>query len=229
MRKITVKKTILAIGLLVMLLTGSLTTAFAANDAQVALQVEQTFSVTANRPETIGDSFNYTLYSSGSSQPMPQGAGNNEYSFTLKGNQKITLPAIAFNKVGPYQYTLKQKAGSAQGYTYDAEVYTIEVYVANGASPGTYKTTVLIKNSKGEKVNDIVFANSYQEALVTPTPVPQATSAPTAAATSKPSAPPYTGDDGNLGLWIGLTAIAVLVLVVLVVLYNKNKGKQKMS
>ena len=65
-----------------------------------------------------------------------------------------------FPKPGVYEYTVSEKAGSAEGVIYATDTYTLRVYVANKTDGGFYiKTITAVKDD--EKQEEIVFTNTY--------------------------------------------------------------------
>jgi pilin isopeptide linkage protein len=90
---------------------------------------------------------------------MPAGALAGGYTFSIAGNDSLSIGPIHYGQEGFYEYELSQIFGTAPGYTYDEKVYKIEVYVLSDLS------VVMIARDKdnleGEKVKDIVFSNSY--------------------------------------------------------------------
>lgn len=72
--------------------------------------------------------------------------------------------AMSFTEVGLHHYTVRQVPGNAEGWTYDEQVYNVDVYCMwNGRdSPDSLYTQVLVKNAAGEKCEACMFENAYQ-------------------------------------------------------------------
>lgn len=141
-----------------MLLACLLTLAFpraahAAPTDDVALTVGQSFTKPADA--TAADTFTYTLTAQQSGCPMPAGSSGDTCTFTMSGTDTVSLgPAT-------YSYEIQQTVASAQtGYTYDMQVYTVEIYAVNTA--GGLQADAVVYNGDGLKVSAIVFENTYE-------------------------------------------------------------------
>ena len=109
--------------------------------------------------------------------------------------------AMSFTKVGLHHYTVRQVPGNAEGWTYDEQVYNVDVYCMwNGQdSPDSLYTQVFVKNAAGEKCEACTFENAYQ-----------APAQPQAASMAQ------TGDMiGMVAALIGLVALAAVVAAVI--------------
>lgn len=108
--------------------------------------------------------------------------------------------AMSFTEVGLHHYTVRQVPGNAEGWTYDEQVYNVDVYCMwNGqdASDSLY-TQVFVKNAAGEKCEACAFENAYQ-----------APAQPQAASMAQ------TGDMvGMAAVLIGLVALAAVAAAV---------------
>ena len=108
--------------------------------------------------------------------------------------------AMSFTKVGLHHYTVRQVPGNAEGWTYDEQVYNVDVYCMwNGQdSPDSLYTQVLVKNAAGEKCEACMFENAYQ-----------------APAQPQVASMAQTGDMvGVAAMLIGLVALAAVVAAV---------------
>ena len=118
---------------------------------------------------------------------------------TLAG-EGSTQFAMSFTEVGLHHYTVRQVPGNAEGWTYDEQVYNVDVYCMwNGqdASDSLY-TQVFVKNAAGEKCEACAFENAYQ-----------APAQPQAASMAQ------TGDMvGMAAVLIGLVALAAVAAAV---------------
>ena len=74
---------------------------------------------------------------------------------TNAADGSITFDALTYDAAGEYTYTVKEVAGSAVGYTYDANVYTVTVTVALDEEANAYVATT--------ESEEIVFVNTYTE------------------------------------------------------------------
>lgn len=73
-----------------------------------------------------------------------------------KGNISITLPT--YDKVGVYEYTLKETAGTTAGVTYYGDTMRLVVTVTNGAN-GLVRTAAVHTEKTGDKSDS--FTNTY--------------------------------------------------------------------
>ena len=108
--------------------------------------------------------------------------------------------AMSFTEVGLRHYTVRQVLGNAEGWTYDEQVYNVDVYCMwNGqGSPDSLYTQVLVKNAAGEKCEACMFENAYQ-----------------APAQPQVASMAQTGDMvGVAAMLIGLVALAAVVAAV---------------
>lgn len=154
------KSTALAALLVCLLACISTTKVFAANEsAVVSLPVEQTYTKTGTDIEAKGV-FDYILTPNQAGNPMPDGSVDDQYNFTLEGDESKNLDALTFTEEGIYEYTIKQVAGSAKGYHYDTTVYTIWIQVIN--VNGELVAQTLLPIGDGSKHEKIIFNNAYQ-------------------------------------------------------------------
>jgi len=159
MKKITMTLLLLAclMGLLVPM-------ASAAGPGQVTLTVKQVFSGTgASAP---GKTCSYRLTPKKASNPMPNatgggvGSGADGYSFYITGTDDISVGPITFTQPGQYTYELHHTTPPASGFTYDQEVYTLEMYVKNDLT-----VAVLVYKKDGSKAAGITYAHAGQGLL----------------------------------------------------------------
>lgn len=125
----------------------------------IKLPVEQSFNdSTGKQTENV---FSYVFKSLEEESPMPEGTQNGKYTFTMKENEEIELPAIIFEKTGFYRYEIRQEINKEKkGYNYDKEVYTVDIYIKNGTE-GKLTAEVILYKSNGKKTDKIFFENSY--------------------------------------------------------------------
>ena len=111
--------------------------------------------------------------------------------------------AMSFTEVGLHHYTVRQVPGNAEGWTYDEQVYNVDVYCMwNGQDgPDSLYTQVFVKNAAGEKCEACTFENAYQ--------------APVQPAQPQAASMAQTGDMiGIAAVLIGLVALAAVVAAV---------------
>ena len=162
-------------------------TVYAAGAETLALTVEQVFTTSS---AAVDDTFRYRLVALNSGNPMPAGSTAAGYEFTISGSQSVNTGLITYVNAGLYRYTLGQVVTAARsGYSYDDEVYTIEVRVSNDGSGGL-QASVVIYEQGGFKADHIDFENSYQADDVNPTPTPTPTPTPGPTPTPTPTTGP---------------------------------------
>ena len=114
-----------------------------------------------------------------------------------EGSAQFTM---SFTEVGLHHYTVRQVPGNAEGWTYDEQVYNVDVYCMwNGQDgPDSLYTQVFVKNAAGEKCEACMFENAYQ-----------------APAQPQVASMAQTGDMvGVAAMLIGLVALAAVVAAV---------------
>ncbi len=133
---------------------------------------------------------------------------------TASGDNKVytkdQVLTFTFDAVGDYFYTLKEDVTKDEGrenadrYTFDESEYKLKFYVVYGSQEGTLalKATIIIGPDQ-EKVEDIVFEQTYEKPTTPP--------------------PPPTGDKFKLVLYIVLGAVSVCGIVALLVTRRKKE------
>ena len=206
------------ISLMLMALTCGLLLAqpvMAEEDLQVSIPVEISLSGTLPKED---ESFTVNLEAEDASYPMPSGSENGLYQMSLKGAQTQSFPAISYDRVGVYTYTIYQSKGSNEKCSYDSTVYNLIVYITNASDgSGLKETAILTKDGSEDKLASASFKNAYQvEPTATPTTVP----------TSTPSKGTDTGDTTQFTAYIVAGAAAVCVLVIALVAYRKKNSEK---
>ena len=108
--------------------------------------------------------------------PMPAGQVGGTYDVTLNGPGGVHFPAITYDHVGTYTYTVSQLKGDDKHCEYDPSVYTLTVYVLNKADFSGFDITAVFTDSEGgpKPVNNL-FGNIYtpdpENGSITPTGV----------------------------------------------------------
>lgn len=117
--------------------------------------------------------------------------------------------AMSFTEVGLHHYTVRQVPGNAEGWTYDEQVYNVDVYCMwNGQDgPDSLYTQVFVKNAAGEKCEACTFENAYQAPVQ-----------PQAASLAK------TGD--MIGLVAALVGLAALAAVAAAVVAYRRRSHE---
>ena len=134
--------------------------AYAVSDSvSISLPVSQRF--VNHTTSEVENTFSYILTPLETGNPMP-GQNCERYTFTMKGTEDVKLPQITFKQAGSYRYELRQLMKSEKrGYTFDGEIYTVEIYVNNSPEGRMTISTVAYRGDAG-KTEQISFENSYQ-------------------------------------------------------------------
>ena len=108
--------------------------------------------------------------------PMPAGQVGGTYDVTLNGPGGVHFPAITYDHVGTYTYTVSQLKGDDKHCEYDPSVYTLTVYVLNKADFSGFDITAVFTDSEGgPKPDNNLFGNIYtpdpENGSITPTGV----------------------------------------------------------
>lgn len=134
----------------------------AAKTEQVSLTVRQVISSSA-LDAAPDQTFTYTLTPQAAASPLPAGSDSSGYSFSITGSDQVQIGPISFGGEGIYPYELSCRIGTAAGYTYDRQVYTIEVYVHSNSD-----LIMTVKKSDGVKAAEIYFEHTYKPSLKDP-------------------------------------------------------------
>lgn len=105
----------------------------------------------------------------------------------------VSFSDLTFEEEGVYDYTISEIKGSDKRIRYDATVYTAHVFV--------YQDGDLVAN-----VTYLKNGEEYEGAVE-----------------FKNVTGPPMGDDTNLGLWIGISAVSLLVIVLILIFGKKRK------
>lgn len=177
----------------------------AAGTSSVALPV--TVKITGSKPSQNHD-FQIVMKPVDAANPMPEGSQDGKYVLTVSAGKDnpvtATFPAITFNRVGIYDYTVSQIAGTNKRFTYDDQEYFVRIYITNNKDMTALEYTVVVytgnpdqEDKKAEKVDEVVFTNKYTKPTTTDSP--------------------QTGDESQPLLYAGLIAASLAVLVALMV------------
>lgn len=176
--------------------------ALALEPAKLSLPV--TVKVTGTKPKT-DEAYEIVLQADDKAFPMPEGSVNGKYTMTITGAGTAKLPAIAFDHVGTFTYTIRQKAGTNKNGTYDDTVYSLSVTATNTADYASFELTVVLETKDSqEKLDDVVFTNKYK-----------------AESTSV-----KTGDESNPMLYVGLVFVGLAMFLVLFLTRRKKEYEE---
>lgn len=166
------KKRLLGALLLAALLALAVTACAAQTPVRLSLDIE--VQQEGRSPKPID--YTVRLTADSASTPMPAGQTGGSYDVTLNGPGMLRFPAISYDHVGIYTYTIRELKGDVERCTYDDSVYTVTVYVRNNKDYTALTTTVVFTDQNGgPKPNNDLFKNVYTPAPangnVTPTGV----------------------------------------------------------
>ena len=150
---------------------------------------------------------------------------NKEFTFVLKDQDgknvaeaknnadgKVTFKSLTFDEVGTYNYTVKEVKGNAKHVTYDANAYNVTATVTDNLDG-----TLSVKWSTGTK-KEIRFYNSYKKKTVTSN-----SNGKHGGKDDNNNIGPFTGDDSNTDLYLGLLGASAAVLAALAGSRKKRK------
>ena len=150
---------------------------------------------------------------------------NKEFTFVLKDKDgknvaeaknnadgKVTFKSLTFDEVGTYNYTVKEVKGNAKHVTYDANAYKVTATVTDNLDG-----TLSVKWSTGTK-KEIRFYNRYKTKTVTSN-----SNGKHGGKADNNNIGPFTGDDSNADLYLGLMGASAAILAALAGSRKKRK------
>ena len=115
--------------------------------------------ITGDTPKT-SSTFTFVFSAKDVSCPMPEGSSGTVKEITITGAGSREIGELTFEKPGTYVYTVSEKNGSVEGYTYDSTVYTVTYEVTE--KDGELSVTRTINDNKGNSASAIEFTNPYK-------------------------------------------------------------------
>ena len=150
---------------------------------------------------------------------------NKEFTFVLKDKDgknvaeaknnadgSVAFKSLTFDEVGTYNYIVKEVKGNAKRVSYDANAYNVTATVTDNLDG-----TLSVKWSTGTK-KEIHFYNRYKKKTVTPNP-----SGKHGGKDDNNNIGPFTGDDNNADLYLGLMGASAALLAALAGSRKKRK------
>ena len=132
--------------------------AFASYEVRAEIPVRITLGGT---PPQTDETFVVEVTAADAAYPMPEGAENGVYRMAMEGASTETI-VIDFNRLGVYEYEVRQITGTNGDCYYDDSVYHVTAYVTNSESGDGYSLTVVVyRDSETDKLNEISFQNVY--------------------------------------------------------------------
>ena len=147
-----------------------------------SLDITQVYTTEGAVPDEWRDgTFGYEL-AAVDSAPLPAGATDGRYDFTIVGNttESIALvtrqggtDGISFDNVGDYEYDLRCTTQPADGLTLDNKTYHVTVQVENDADgDGIHVAKLVVRDASGLKPDSIEYDPSYKGELESAKPTP---------------------------------------------------------
>ena len=150
---------------------------------------------------------------------------NKEFTFVLKDKDRknvaeaknnadgsVAFKSLTFDEVGTYNYIVKEVKGNAKRVSYDANAYNVTATVTDNLNG-----TLSVKWSTGTK-KEIRFYNRYKTKTVTSN-----SNGKHGGKADNNNIGPFTGDDSNADLYLGLMGASAAVLAALAGSRKKRK------
>lgn len=158
------------------------------------VSIPVTIKLKGNKPPKP-ETFTVKMYADDADYPMPEGSENGVCAITIRGADTVEFPAITYDRVGIYTYTIYQVEGTNPRCKYDDTIYTMTVYITNAENgDGLVANVALYADGTGSKMAEAEFTNRYKY---------------------EPSDTPQTNDESNFPLYALLAGASILVLLLL--------------
>jgi len=137
-----------------------------AASASISIPVAQTFSLPPGIEREGANT--YLLQALDSTHPLPEGAADNRFVFSLTGNQQKNIGPIIFTHAGLFTYEIKSDQAPRPGHVIDDTIYTIVIGVRNvdggllAEIRTIYSRTATSPSSAKLEAESIVFNKGYQ-------------------------------------------------------------------
>ena len=179
-----------------------------AGSIQVSLDVE--LQVTGDMPSTAEPS-TFVLQSVDGA-PMPDSG-----TITVVGAGVGSFSPITYTEPETYYYTLSQRAGDTEGYTYDDTVYDVTVQVTTDDAGVLSASVTVAEEGETGKAGTALFVNRYQS---------QESESPGTEGGNTPTNAPKTGDTSGQTLWAALGGAALLGLLAILWIPGRKRHTQ---
>lgn len=120
------------------------------------LRLPVSITTTGSAP---GESYTILLVADRSDCPMPAGSQNGVYALRADGARETDFPAISYDRMGVFSYSIYQQAGTA-ALKYDDTRYALTVYITQGTG-GTDMSVMLTRAGDADKLDVCAFTNMY--------------------------------------------------------------------
>lgn len=180
-----------------------------AEEEGLSLRLDAEILLTGTVP-AAAETYTVRMTADNGRNPMPGGQAGGSYDLHITGAGIESFPAMTFDALGIYTYTIEQLPGSNALCHYDARVYQLTVSVVNAESSGLAMEVALRAEGLETKMERVVFENAYQAA---PAPTPAPTTRP--AAPAEDPTPPSGGitPTGVEDMWMLYLGGSLLLLV----------------
>lgn len=150
-------------------------------------------------PPTNAEDYRIILEADSPHYPMPKGSENSRYTLVITGEDSAKFPELNFPSRGIYTYTIYQLSGTNRLGTYDNTRYQLVVYVTNaingnGNESGLEITVLLYQQGEEDKLDEVLFNNSYSRRPIDPPEEPPEEPTPP----TRPTPPPDIPDEPEI-------------------------------
>mgnify|MGYP003305934650 CR=1 FL=1 len=179
--------------------------------AEKTVSVPVSVKLTGTRPYPA-ETYQIVLQANGANNPMPDGTVGDEFTLNITGESKEpSMINMNYHKVGIYEYTIYQLAGTNKQCTYDKSVYTLKVTISNNADYTDFEANVALRKDNdvnepvGQKLGGAEFVNRY------PVAIPDS---------------PKTGDESSPMLYAVLICASMAVMVGLFLTRKRDQAEE---
>ena len=129
--------------------------AYAADEVTVTFKAAQEITGNGLSSPSVNKTVTYRMTPKTAGAPMPVGSSQDGYTFTITGSTEAQIGPITFTAPGQYIYELNNITEDNKDFTYDRQVYTIEIYIARDLT----ESVVIIK--KGNDKATLLYKHVY--------------------------------------------------------------------
>lgn len=140
-------------------------TALAADTQTIEPKAQVTLEGTL--PATAED-FKIRITASDPANPMPGGQTGGTYDLTITGADSGIFPAMSFDSLGIYKYTIAEVPGTNPDCTYDNRTYHLTVSIVNSDTGDGYTSSVALREEGMEEKTNIALFHNIYKTVVTP-------------------------------------------------------------
>lgn len=136
---------------------------------EMPVQIQAQITLEGTLPAQA-ETYTIRMTADAADNPMPNGQKGGRYDLTITGAGSAVFPAMRFDRLGVYSYTLAETAGANSDCRYDARTYRLTVSVVNGEKGGYEIEVAMRESGKKEKTQTALFHNVYPTVEATPKP-----------------------------------------------------------